>query len=534
MSSKSSKSYSLTKFLESAAGLLGTDNIIIAQEQIKPQTDNSLALVRNVPAILYPSNVSQIVSLVQLAADCAIEIYAFSRGRNIGYGERTPPSHGQVLISLEKMNGITLFDSRSGEVTLEPGVTQKQLADFLKSHGDEWIADVTGAPADASLVGNTLDGGFGHTPLGNHREHILELEAVLGNGQILRTGRFPGLGPNLAGLFVQSNFGIVTSLRIPLLRKPETILTYVVNFKTENDFTASIPTLLKLRQTGVIQNLLHAANATRVYMSTNRFPFHLSPETVLSDADCQKLMKIPLLTAPLWAGVGGLYGSKRQVEESSRILKEALKGFGKVQFFTTNKIQWLRRFAKVCFWRSPVIYSDVSGRLDSIDAIHGLCQGIPSDRPYDHIHWRGTTSSDLGLIWISPVIPAVPSAARQLIDILEPIFSKFNFELPITMTFIDHAHLICVLNLCFDKASSKDVERAHQAYRLIEKTLTRYNIPQYRKSILSQEFCIPEDRLGTIQLLKSALDPRGVLASGRYGIRAQPFDTQFIETQGSI
>lgn len=534
MNSPPPSSYSLKRFLDSAVGILGPSNIVSDQEQIQLKTQNSLAIDRAVPAILYPNKASQIVSLVKLASDCDIEIYAVSRGRNIGYGETNPPRHGQVVISLEKMNQITSFDPHLGEVTLGPGVTQIQLADFLKSQGDEWIADVTGAPSDASLVGNTLDGGFGHTPLGNHREHILELEAVLGNGQILRTGRFPGLGPNLAGLFVQSNFGIVTSLRIPLLRKPERILTYLVNFKSEDDFTTSIPILLKLRQIGVIQNLMHVANATRIYMSTNHFPCHLSQETVLSDIDCRNLMKVPLLTPPLWAGVGGLYGSKSQVKESARLLKKALKGRGKVQFFSTNKVKWLRRFARLIFWRSPTTYSDVTSRLDSIDAIHGLCQGVPTDRPYEHIHWRGSTLSELGLVWISPVISASPTAAHQLIHVLAPVFSKFGFELPITMTFIDHAHLVCVLNLCFDKSSPKDVARAHQAYQMIEQTLIRHKIHQYRKGILSQESCIPNDRLATIRVLKSAMDPNGILAVGRYGIHPLANYHQAIEAKGVI
>ncbi|WP_301100943.1 FAD-binding oxidoreductase [Propionivibrio sp.] len=508
----------LKDFLGETIALLGIEHVLTDQLRIVEKTKNSLSYSKTVPAIIYPQNSQEVSTIVSLASEHGIKLYAISRGRNIGYGEISPPGDGQVVVSLERMSRIHEFDPQAGEVTLEPGVSQEQLCKFLFDQGDRWIADVTGAPPDSSIVGNALDGGFGHTALGNHREHILEAEAVLGNGNTLRTGRFPGLGPNLAPLLIQSNFGIVTSLRIPLLRKPETIVTFLIHFKSKESFISAIPLIQELRQLGVMQNLLHVANATRIFMSTHRFPPHLSREVVLSDADCQTMMKFSLIKSPLWAGVGALYGTKVQVNESIRILKSRLKGIGKIQTFSDRKFKLMRGVAKFVLWRSPKTLREMIGRIDSLESVHRLCQGIPTERPLEHIHWKVGKKSDLGLIWIGPVIKADEKSALQLIQILKPIFAEFKFEMPITMTFIDHAHLVCILNICFDKSSAEEAERAHRAYKAIDLTLSANNVERYRKGILFQQSGIPEGRLETIRRLKLALDPEGIIAPGRYGI----------------
>lgn len=507
----------LSLFLEAIA-FLGPERIQTHANLIQDIIQSSLAVAKAVPAILYPKSVSEVQGIVQEAARYGVKLYPVSRGRNIGYGELSPAKNHQVVVSLERMNQIREFDPDRGVVTIEPGVSQIQLVEFLSQHGSGWIADVTGAPPDASIVGNALDGGFGHTPLGNHREHILDVEIVLGTGELLTTGTFPGLGPNLAPLFVQSNFGIVTAMQIPLLRRPDVVLTYTVQFPSTEMYLRAIPKIRELRSQGVIQSLLHIANATRVYMSTNSFPPNLPKSSVLSDEDCRRLMQIPLIKAPHWAGVGGLYGTRRQTNEAVRILKRELGEFGRVQIFSDFKFGILRKVAKLALRNSSSILRSVMGSLDSLQAIHGLCQGIPTEKPSAHMRWKLDQDSKPGLIWISPVVDANSNAPQKLLQILHPIFSKFSYELPITMTFIDPRHLVCIVNICFDRSDPSDTRRAHQAFRACERALAANHIRSYRKGILYQQFGIPKDRLKHIQLLKAALDPKGIIAPGRYGI----------------
>src|SRR5205807_553690 len=85
-------------------------------------------------------------------------------------------------------NRITAFDEKLGCVTVEPGVTQRQLFDFLHRHNVPFWMDATGASLDASIIGNTVERGFGHTPCGDHWSNVSSVEAVLPNGECIHTG----------------------------------------------------------------------------------------------------------------------------------------------------------------------------------------------------------------------------------------------------------------------------------------------------------------------------------------------------------
>ena len=94
--------------------------------------------------------------------------------------------------------------------------------------------DATGASPDCSIVGNTLERGFGHTPMGDHAGNAC---ALRGGAAERRVHRRPGsasstahetapvsrwgVGPSLDGLFSQSNFGIVTRMTVWLMPAPE-------------------------------------------------------------------------------------------------------------------------------------------------------------------------------------------------------------------------------------------------------------------------------------------------------------------------
>ncbi|MBN8538235.1 MAG: FAD-binding oxidoreductase [Deltaproteobacteria bacterium] len=510
----------MEEFLKTLREQIGEDKVITDVDLLAQVSQNSLGVNRRVPAILFPKSEADVLSIVKSAGQWSVPLYPLSRGRNRGYGDMTPVKKNQVVVSLERMSRILDLDIEGGTVTIEPGVSQGQLVSFLRQNAKDWMADVTGASPEASLVGNTLDGGFGHTPLGNHRDHLLSLRAVLGSGEVLHTGRFPTMGPNLAPLFIQSNFGIVTALQLPLFRRPEVIVTYTLQISKEENYLEVLPVLRELRQLGVIRSLPHFANATRIFMSTNHFPPELGKEQCLSDADCRERLKIPLMRTPLWAGVGGLYGSQIQVKESMHILKTRLGKYGQVKMFNPGRFKILRRLSRLFFFNSPSYLQNVERSLSSLEDIYSLCEGIPSARPNEHIQWKTQNKTDLGLIWICPVIRACPQEAEKLLRLVRPIFEKFRFELPITMTLIDEIHLVCVLNISFDKSNQEQLLRAHRAYRMLHSEFRKERINCYRNGIVFQGYGIPKERLESIQKLKRAWDPQGIIAPGRYGIRS--------------
>lgn len=490
------------------------------EKSLAEVSGNTLGIQRKIAAVVYPEDLEQIRSLVVFANHHKIAIYTVSQGKNIGYGEMTPVQDNQVVMNLKNMNSIREYDAVNGEVVVEPGVTQAQLAKFLRDQNSPFCADVTGASPDASIIGNTMEAGFGHTPLGDHRKHILNMEVILADGTILNTGEMPCVGPDLSQLFIQSNFGIVTALRIPLFRIPESTVSFSLSFATEDDFLRGLAKLGELRQSGVITSLAHFGNATRTLMSTQRFPEGVDQQEVLDDRTCQEVLsKDSLIKFGAWTGFGGIYGFKAEVREKQKILKRAFKGIAKTRFFTERKIQMADRVLRLPVVRSFKKIQKLQDSIQTIKSLHGLLLGQPTDRPSQGIFWRVKTWDQLGVAWHAPVIPATDYDAALLLMKVRPIFERHKFEMPVTMTLINHKKMNVVFNLNFDKSDPDSVKRAHQAYKELSAATSGLGYQPYRLGLLSDAApLLGKEKHELLQAIKRALDPNQILAPGRYGL----------------
>ena len=200
--------------------VLGPDNVVTEAPALRAAETGTFLSTHRIPAIIRPGSRQEVQECLRIANRCDTPVYPISSGRNWGYGSRMPPADGCVLMDLGRMNRIVDFSESLAYVTVEPGVTQAQLFAFLAERGSNLWMDATGASPQCSLIGNTVDRGFGHTPYGDHIAHVCGLEVVLPTGDVVETGfaRFPsaqaapvyrwGVGPALDGLFSQSNYGI--------------------------------------------------------------------------------------------------------------------------------------------------------------------------------------------------------------------------------------------------------------------------------------------------------------------------------------
>jgi 4-cresol dehydrogenase (hydroxylating) len=198
-------------------------------------------------AVVRPKDTAEVQEVVRIAARFGLALHAISRGRNWGYGDACAAGPGQVVVDLGRMDRIVEVDRELGYCVIEPGVTQGQLAAYLREQGTGLWMDATGAGPDASLVGNTLDRGFGHTPYGDHVANTCGMDVVLADGRLLRTGyghyegakaarayRY-GVGPSLDGLFQQSGLGIVTRIGLWLMPEPEAFAGYFIRVPKDED-----------------------------------------------------------------------------------------------------------------------------------------------------------------------------------------------------------------------------------------------------------------------------------------------------------
>ncbi len=518
--------------VEQMLSILGTSSVVTEPSELRAAETATFEIHRTVPMIVRPETREQLQECVRAANQRQIAIYPVSTGKNWGYGSSVPTADECVLVDLSRINRILDFNERLGYVTVEPGVTQRQLYRFLQDKGSKLWMDATGSSPDCSIIGNTLERGFGHTVYGDHFANVCGLEVVLPTGELLETG-FGGLpganatdvyrwgaGPSLDGLFSQSNFGIVTRMTIWLMPTPEYFQAYFFQSSEDDSIAAFIEALRPLRMDGTLRSTVHIANDYKVLNGIQQFPWQeqmpLSRETMKR---YQKDLKFGR-----WSGSGALYGSKGQVAEAARRLRRALRGkVSKLQFLDDRRLALAQRFARpyrlVTGW-------DLSRTLELVRPVFGLLKGVPTEAPLASAYWRKKTpppaSPDpnrdgCGLIWYAPVAPADGESVSTLTRIAEDILLERGFEPMISLTMITERSVACVISIAYDREVPGEDGKAMACYEELVQRLASRGYYPYRLGIQSMGL-LDSNRTRTdfLKRLKRSLDPNNVLAPGRY------------------
>jgi len=334
---------------------LGTQFVVFDSERLQQAATATFATSSSISAILSPANREEVQRCVQTANRFGIPLYPVSTGKNWGYGSRVPVRDG-VLIDLGRMNRIVDFDEELAYVTVEPGVTQRQLYDFLQTRQSRLWMDATGSSPDCSVLGNTLERGFGHTPMGDHCSAACGFEVVMPTGECIETGfcRFPntrtgalsrwGLGPSLDGLFSQSNLGIVTRLSVWLMPAPDYFQAFF--FQSEGSAGDLVEALRPLRQNGTVRSVVHLGNDYKVISGTGSYPWtEMGSKTPLDSESLNRLRR--QLGIARWSGSGALYGTRTQVREARRLVRRALaEKVKRLQFVDDRKFRLIARLEK--------------------------------------------------------------------------------------------------------------------------------------------------------------------------------------------
>jgi 4-cresol dehydrogenase (hydroxylating) len=515
--------------------VLGREHVVTEPRRLNEAGTATFSSYQRIPVILCPRSRKQIQDCLRIASENSIPVYPVSTGKNWGYGSRVPVATGCALMDLSRMNRILDFDEDLAYVTIEPGVTQQQLWDYLREKGSKLWIDATGSSPACSLIGNALERGFGHTPYGDHASQVCGFEVVLPNGDSLETGfcRFPnaaaapvyrpGLGPSLDGLFTQSNFGVVTRMTLWLMPAPEYFQAFFFRCDREDSLARIINALRPLRLSGTLRSSIHVANDYKVLAGIQQYPWEESGgATPLQPSVIRKLRT--KLKFGAWNGSGGLYGTRAQVAEARRLLKRSLNGVvDRLQFLDASRLDFATRFLgsfrKIARW-------DLSRVLELVRPLFGLMQGVPTDQPLASAYWRKrspppkTMDPDrdgCGLMWYSPVAPAEGSHAVLLAEICSGILLRHGFEPMISITLNSDRSIICVVSLTYDREVPGEDERAHRCCRELESELTARGYPPYRLGIQSMEQMSAGGAYGRLlSAIKRHVDPENILSPGRY------------------
>lgn len=491
-----------------------------------------------IPAIVFPGSLEEVQACVRIANSAKTPIYPISTGKNYGYGSRVPSSERCIVLELSRMKRIIDYSEDLGTVTVEPGVTQRQLSEFLMARGNRFWMDATGSSPDHSLIGNLAERGFGHTPYGDHFGNVGEMEVVLPQGDCIHTGfgRFPnarakgyyrwGLGPSVDGLFTQSNFGIITRATLWLMPAPACHQYFYFSFERSEQLGEIIDLLRPLRLAGTLKSAIHIANDYKVISSLQGYPWEkMAHHTPLSSEVMQEAVRIWDIGA--WNGYSALYGTRQEIASARKAVRRRLKGrTKKLVFIDDTLLKWVRRLAKPLSW---IMGKNPADMIRSLEPVYKLTKGIPSEHFLWSAYWRKSgklpTKADLdhdgcGLIWCAPIAPINGTDAAELRALILPIFDHFGFEPIMSITLLTERALSCVITISFDRTVPGEDQKALACHDSLLAVLTGAGFYPYRLSTHAMNLVKgTEPAFAEFQkCLKNALDPNGILAPGRYEI----------------
>ncbi len=183
-------------------------------------------------AVAFVRETAEVQKIVQICGTYETPVIAYGTGTSLE-GHFTAP-FGGISVDLSQMNNILAVNAEDLDARVEAGVTRKTLNAHLRDSGLFFPVD---PGADASLGGMaaTRASGTNAVRYGTMRENVLNVTAVMANGEVIRTGsraKKSAAGYDLTRLLVGSEgtLGIITEVGLRLYGIPESIVAGVCPF----------------------------------------------------------------------------------------------------------------------------------------------------------------------------------------------------------------------------------------------------------------------------------------------------------------
>jgi D-lactate dehydrogenase (cytochrome) len=201
-------------------------------------------------AVVYPLSTPDVSAIVAACSRHRVPVIPFGAGTSLeGHVLATS---GGVCVDMTRMNRILSLRADDLNVTVQAGVTRKQLESHLGQDGMFFPVD---PGADATIGGMVGTGASGTTAVkyGTMRANVLALEVVLPSATVIRVGTHASksaAGYDLTRLIIGSEgtLGIVTEATLRVFGIPETVAAAVVQF---DELEAAVRVVVQCLQIGV-------------------------------------------------------------------------------------------------------------------------------------------------------------------------------------------------------------------------------------------------------------------------------------------
>jgi D-lactate dehydrogenase (cytochrome) len=199
-------------------------------------------------AVVFPASTAEVQAIVRVCAAATCPMTAFGAGSSLE--GHVIPLHGGITIDLARMNRILRLSVEDLDVTVEAGVTRKQLDKHLQSTG-LWFPLDPGADATIGGMAATRASGTTAVRYGTMRDAVLGLTVVTADGHVVKTGtraRKSAAGYDLTRLFVgaEGTLGIITEVTLRLHGRPEAVASATAWFESIEDAVNAVIMIVQL------------------------------------------------------------------------------------------------------------------------------------------------------------------------------------------------------------------------------------------------------------------------------------------------
>jgi glycolate oxidase len=235
--------------IEELRTIVGESNVTLGADAEEGYThDECLTTPPGTPeCVVRPVSTDQVSRLLRFANEHKIPVTV--RGAGTGLSGGCTPRPGGILLSLERMNRILEIDDSNHVAVVEPGITLAELDEATAKKG--LVYPIFPGENSATLGGNvaTNAGGMRAVKYGVTRNQVLGLEAVLPNGDVVRSGgKFvkTSSGYDLTQLVIGSEgtLAVVTQVIVKLFPRMPVWSTVLAPFRSLEEVAKAVPALV--------------------------------------------------------------------------------------------------------------------------------------------------------------------------------------------------------------------------------------------------------------------------------------------------
>ncbi len=268
-------------FLEALKARFGAQcsTAMVVREQ-HGRDESAFTTVPPPAAVVFAETTQDVADAVKLCAEHRVPVIPFGVGSSLE--GHLLAVQGGISIDLSRMNRVLAINPEDLTVTVQAGVTRKQLNEEIKSTGLFFPID-PGADATLGGMSATRASGTNAVRYGTMRENVLALEVVTAQGEVVRTGtraKKSSAGYDLTRLYVGSEgtLGVITEVTLRIYPLPEAISAAICSFPS---IAEAVQTVIQVIQLGVPIARVELLDANTVRMVNQYAKLGLREEAML-------------------------------------------------------------------------------------------------------------------------------------------------------------------------------------------------------------------------------------------------------------